>query len=96
MKRNLPLKIVRYRIRVRGRVQGVGFRYHVLKLAEQLKTSGFVKNEGNYVLIEVEGKADVLGAFLRSLKANPPKECRIKAIDFESHPLKGGKGFIVS
>lgn len=96
MKRELQLKIVRYRIRVRGRVQGVGFRYHALKLAEQLKINGFVKNESDHVLIEVEGREETLRIFIRSLRTKPPRECRITSIESETHPLKGGRGFEVS
>ena len=45
----------RLRLRVRGTVQGVGFRPFAYGLASRLSLSGFVRNDGEGVLIEVEG-----------------------------------------
>ncbi len=48
------------RIRVRGVVQGVGFRPAVWHLASQLQLPGQVLNDGEGVLIEVWGERLVL------------------------------------
>jgi len=51
-------------IKITGRVQGVGFRYHTKKIAEKLKISGFVRN--NYdgsVIIEASGEFDYITQF---------------------------------
>lgn len=49
--------VVRKRFRIRGTVQGVGFRPFVFGLANELGLSGFVLNYGDGVLAEVEGLA---------------------------------------
>ena len=58
----------RLRITVTGIVQGVGFRPFVWRLAHQLRLTGFVFNNPNGVVIEVEGDKETLNAFVRSLK----------------------------
>ena len=52
---------MRKQIRIRGTVQGVGFRPFVSNLAKRLEISGFVRNTEAGVEIEAEGGAvDVL------------------------------------
>lgn len=46
----------RARVRVRGAVQGVGFRPFVYHLAHRYQLGGFVANDADGVLIEVEGR----------------------------------------
>jgi acylphosphatase len=40
----MPAKIVAKRYFIRGRVQGVGFRYFALRAAEQLGVRGYTRN----------------------------------------------------
>ena len=50
---------------VRGKVQGVGFRYNAMKEAKELRLLGFVKN--NYdgsVYIEATGEEDKIELFI--------------------------------
>ena len=49
-----------YQIRVKGIVQGVGFRPHVYRLAREFSLNGWVLNSSAGVFIEVEG--DDLGS----------------------------------
>lgn len=62
----------RYHIIVRGRVQGVGFRYFTFKWAERLGIYGWVKNlfDGS-VEIEAEGKKNDLDEFMKKVKEGP-------------------------
>jgi len=57
---------------VRGRVQGVGFRYFVQRSATSLRLSGWVRNlrDGD-VETEVEGPRDSLEQFLGELRRGP-------------------------
>jgi len=61
-----------YQITVKGRVQGVGFRYFAAKRAQALGLKGFVKNtnDGN-VYIEAQGQEDQLIAFVEEVKKGP-------------------------
>lgn len=59
-------------IRIRGQVQGVGFRPFVYRLATARGLSGFVRNDGAGVTIEVQGPAARLDDFLQALRQPPP------------------------
>ena len=65
----------RLRDRVRGAVQGVGFRPFVYGLAERYGLSGFVLNDQDGVLAEVEGDASDM--FLSALRRERPALARI-------------------
>lgn len=52
-----------------GRVQGVGFRYTALQVAREYEVSGFAKNlSDGRVQLEVEGRADVVNAYIAALE----------------------------
>ncbi|MES0812147.1 carbamoyltransferase HypF [Roseibium sp. SCPC15] len=69
------------RVRVKGLVQGVGFRPFVWKLAQDLPISGYVLNDGRGVLIEVCGPSDTIGMFLDRLQEDAPVLARIDQIE---------------
>jgi hydrogenase maturation protein HypF len=83
----------RVRIRVRGAVQGVGFRPFVYSLATQHRLSGFVLNDAQGVLAEIEG-ADI-DACVTALQRAPPPLARIDAVDVTRLPLTGEPGFAI-
>jgi hydrogenase maturation protein HypF len=89
------VKIVRYFIKVTGVVQGVGFRYHVLKIAERHHVQGHVSNADREVHIEAEGPESSVDMFMRSIKTSPPEGAKIRDIIVDVIPLKGDKGFKV-
>ncbi|MFQ5487647.1 MAG: carbamoyltransferase HypF [Gammaproteobacteria bacterium] len=72
-------------IRVRGTVQGVGFRPAVWRLARDCGLRGAVWNDGGGVGIEAWGTAPVLAQFLRRLTVEAPPLARIDTL--ESEPL---------
>lgn len=74
--------------RVRGLVQGVGFRPAVWRLATSLGLRGEVLNDGEGVLIRAWGPADALDGFSRSLRRDVPRLARID--DIVRQPLPGG------
>ena len=60
-------RVTRLRLDMTGAVQGVGFRPFVHRLASTEKLSGFVRNTGDGVSIEVEGATPALERFLTRL-----------------------------
>jgi hydrogenase maturation protein HypF len=68
-------------IRVCGRVQGVGFRPTVWRLAREIGLDGEVLNDGGGVLIRARGKAEDIDALLDRLAHNPPPLARIERIE---------------
>lgn len=67
------------RIRVRGQVQGVGFRPFVWALARRLGLRGWVLNDAGGVLIAAEGAA--LEAFIEGLRGEAPPLARVDAVE---------------
>ena len=62
----------RARARVTGTVQGVGFRPFVYRLAGELDLGGWVLNDVDGVLLEVDGPAAAVALFLDRLTAEAP------------------------
>ncbi len=73
---------VRRRVRVRGTVQGVGFRPFVHRIATAQSLAGWVYNDDQGVLIEVEGTDSALERFLQSLHAEAPAASTIDEISY--------------
>lgn len=69
--------IGRRRIRVRGTVQGVGFRPFVYREANALGVSGFVRNDAAGVLIEIEGPDEALQEFESRLRERTPPMAQV-------------------
>ncbi|MCW5808953.1 MAG: carbamoyltransferase HypF, partial [Deltaproteobacteria bacterium] len=68
-------------IRIRGVVQGVGFRPAMYRLADSLGLGGFVCNDREGVWVEVEGPSRTLDRFLRAVRTAAPPASRIDAIE---------------
>ncbi|TCO76352.1 hydrogenase maturation protein HypF [Plasticicumulans lactativorans] len=77
----------RLALRVRGQVQGVGFRPFVWRLARDCRLSGWVRNDGAGVAIEVQGAAAALAAFRAGL-ATPPPLARIDTVEAAERPCE--------
>ena len=83
----------RYRISVRGAVQGVGFRPFVHRLASRLHLAGFVQNVRGGVRIEVEGDEAPLRQLLDCLIEDSPRSARIDSLETVSLASIGERGF---
>jgi acylphosphatase len=82
-----------FHARVRGRVQGVGFRYSAIQEAHRLGITGWVRNEINGdVEVWAEGPPEKLTAFLRWLRRGPPY-AHVETVDREEKPPRGYREF---
>lgn len=84
-----------WRIRVRGQVQGVGFRPFVWTLAQEMGLRGWVLNDGEGVLIEVAGEG--IDRFAAALSTRAPPLARVEAVEVTG--VEGpapGPGFVIA
>lgn len=87
MSERLRLEVV-----VRGRVQGVGFRYFVVDLARDLDLDGWVANEmDGSVRCRAEGERPAVDALLEALRVGPPG-ARVDDLEVRWGPATGGPG----
>lgn len=77
--------IVQNAIKVRGIVQGVGFRPFVYNLAKRYDLKGWVLNASDGVMIEVEGDEMNLEKFVIGVKENPPASAAIEKIEIQDN-----------
>jgi len=82
-------------IRVRGIVQGVGFRPFVYRLACANALNGWVLNAQQGVEIHLEGAETGLEAFVRELKSQPPPAACIAEIDVRPAEATGLHEFTI-
>jgi hydrogenase maturation protein HypF len=83
----------RLQIRVLGVVQGVGFRPFVHRLAHELSLAGFVCNDAEGVIIEIEGEHASLLEFLHRLARERPSASIVYAVDHRFARAQGATWF---
>ncbi|MBL8429537.1 MAG: carbamoyltransferase HypF [Dechloromonas sp.] len=79
-------------LRIRGLVQGVGFRPYVWRLANELGLAGWVRNDGAGIIVAVNGAN--WPKLVARLPLELPRLARIDAIDHEAADVTG-KGFVI-
>lgn len=84
---------VRFQIRIRGAVQGVGFRPFVYRLAHEMGLPGQVSNTPDGILIDVEGEREVLEVFLSRLQEGKPVHSIIEGCFWEVKSARGYTSF---
>jgi acylphosphatase len=78
---NASDQLARLDATIRGRVQGVGYRYFVLRVAAPLPVTGWVANEPDgSVRCVAEGRREVLEELLATLRKGPPA-AHVDAVD---------------
>ncbi|MGI1661486.1 carbamoyltransferase HypF [Palleronia sp. KMU-117] len=82
------------RIRVRGQVQGVGFRPFVWQLATRLGVTGEVLNDAEGVLIHAAGPD--LDRFVQALSAEAPPLARVDAVEAAPAEVPDRAGFVIA
>lgn len=72
------------RMKVKGRVQGVGFRYMTKMVADQIGVFGIVQNETDgSVYIEANGDSDKIDLFIAKIKQSPTPSGRVENLQLE-------------
>ena len=72
-------------IRVRGRVQGVGFRPMVWRHARELGLKGLVLNDAEGVLIRAEGQTSSLRKLIARMESEAPPLASVESIEIASY-----------
>jgi len=86
-------KLTRLSLRIKGIVQGVGFRPFIYSLAKRYFLTGFVLNDTSGVKIEVEGEVKKVKDFLGKIKLEAPPLAIIEEINCEELLPKGYSAF---
>jgi len=73
--------IVRRRIRVRGVVQGVGYRPFIFRLAKEEHLAGWVSNDSEGLIAEVEGELKQVERLVARLSEECPRLARVNSIE---------------
>lgn len=72
---------------VRGRVQGVGFRFMTKMVADKLGIVGTVKNQWDgSVYIEAGGSPEKVAEFINLIKASPSPSGRVETCEITELP----------
>lgn len=83
------------KIIIRGRVQGVGFRYNTIQIAKKYNIAGYVSNRlDGSVLIEAEGEETNLELFTDWCRSGPDW-AHVEDISISECPVTGFEGFVL-
>ena len=80
-------------LRMRGRVQGVGFRPTAFRLAHELGLRGWVRNDAAGAEVALAGPADALARFREELPGRLPAAADIQSVEESSAPDELPAGF---
>lgn len=76
------------RFRIRGTVQGVGFRPHVYRLAARYGLAGWILNDDEGVDMHVEGDEVSLAAFAEDVMRMAPAAAYVDDVEVDSVPVE--------
>jgi hydrogenase maturation protein HypF len=85
----------RIRIRLRGIVQGVGFRPFVFKAATRLALAGHVLNTSAGLVAEVEGNPQAIDSFVRTITSEAPPLAWIQESEVTEIPVAYDRQFVI-
>ena len=81
--------VLRAKLFVKGKVQGVGYRAFAVRVASQRALCGGVRNlDDGQVELEVEGSKDNILMLIKALETGPPAS-RVTAVEVEWSPATG-------
>ena len=84
---------IRRRLEIRGRIQGVGFRPFVYRLATELYLGGLVGNDAHGAFVEVEGWPSAVERFTRRMQSELPPLGRIMSLTCREMPVRNDPEF---
>ncbi len=85
-----------WRLRVRGTVQGVGFRPFIYRLALEHRLVGWVRNDVHGVTIEVSGQVAVLESFKEAIVSQAPPAAQVESVlVLEQGPASHAQDFVI-
>jgi acylphosphatase len=85
--------MVRRRVLLHGRVQGVGFRYSLARAARSRGVAGFARNRSDGTVEAVfEGEADAVASLVR-LAREGPRGAIVERVDVSEEEAEGLSGF---
>ncbi len=87
MPARVSVHLQRHALRVRGAVQGVGFRPFVYRIALEEGLQGWVLNDAEGVLIEAQGLAEALARFAQRLRSDAPPLARVLSLQVEARAV---------
>ncbi|MFT3865599.1 MAG: DNA polymerase ligase N-terminal domain-containing protein [Solirubrobacterales bacterium] len=83
------------RVTVRGRVQGVGFRFRTVEKADELGVRGWVRNEDDgTVAVQAEGPEEAVEALVEWLGEGPPG-AKVSDIEVATGKVEGHEQFAI-
>ena len=89
----MSVELTARRYLIRGRVQGVGYRYFAQKAAAQWNVSGYARNlEDGSVEVYAIGTAGQLSELAGTLRTGPPFS-DVRSVDVQEAALENHKGF---
>jgi acylphosphatase len=89
------LRVIRHRLTVHGRVQGVGFRYSIARAAHTRGVTGWVANRADGAVEAVlEGEPDAVESVTRFAREGP-RGAVVDRVDIADEEPEGLRGFSV-
>lgn len=82
-----------WRIDIRGRVQGVGFRPFIQRLGKENTLIGRVRNTSSGLVIELEGDESTISSFCKKIKEEAPPLSRITSLNYTQISFSQIEGF---
>jgi acylphosphatase len=86
--------VIRRRLIVHGRVQGVGFRWAIARAAESRGVAGWAQNRPDGTVEAVlEGESDAVEAVVR-LSREGPRGAQVERVDVAEEEPEAVRGFV--
>ena len=82
-------------VKIKGIVQGVGFRPFIHRLVRRHGLNGIIRNTSSGVTMELEGEGEALRAFLEELPHQAPSLAVIEEIETREIPARGYASFTI-